>query len=394
MPLSDRTFPWAVGVCVVCLCGSILYVADVLSPGQTERGSAAARAGAGKKSRPRAPEAQGVASESESARLPAPAVPASERAAPAAAKVDRGWIPVTARDVIDRDSLLVEATRRPAHCALRASVVDQGKRLTSVPESIVRTATRISDEAERDLAEKLRPHILKGIARQGLSLSHVTAAPTERYLNVLLRNLLASTEHRNLPYRIELLQGEMVNAFATPGGSLFFTENMVARLQTEAEVVAVIAHEVGHVERRHPVFAYQLARHVSEDDLAMAAAKLLTMPISAEHEREADDWSTRTIAKASYDPLAGARFWAREAALEAGGQGRPQPTKAKDQLGALVEQALEVADEVFESHPPSSDRCARAFDAGERALKASQQSLYYRGTENLRLREAGPQRAR
>jgi predicted Zn-dependent protease len=63
---------------------------------------------------------------------------------------------------------------------------------------------------------------------------------------------LASVSHRkHLPYRFTLLDSPIVNAFALPGGGIYVTRGLLAVLNSEAELAAVLGHEVGHVTARH-----------------------------------------------------------------------------------------------------------------------------------------------
>ena len=52
-------------------------------------------------------------------------------------------------------------------------------------------------------------------------------------------------------YRFALVQSPMVNAFAVPAGRIFVMTGLLDRLETEAELRALLAHEIAHVESRH-----------------------------------------------------------------------------------------------------------------------------------------------
>jgi predicted Zn-dependent protease len=51
--------------------------------------------------------------------------------------------------------------------------------------------------------------------------------------------------------RVRAVQASAINAFALPGGQILVTDDLIKATRTPAELSAVIAHEVGHVERRH-----------------------------------------------------------------------------------------------------------------------------------------------
>ncbi|GMR09134.1 MAG: hypothetical protein BMS9Abin26_2148 [Gammaproteobacteria bacterium] len=76
-----------------------------------------------------------------------------------------------------------------------------------------------------------------------------------QYINKVGRWLASNTERPNLPWRFAVLDTSSVNAFAAPGGYIFITMGLLSRLNNEAELAGVLAHEISHVLRRHHVNA-------------------------------------------------------------------------------------------------------------------------------------------
>lgn len=65
---------------------------------------------------------------------------------------------------------------------------------------------------------------------------------------------MAKISHRpNLPYEFKILDSPVVNAFAVPGGYIYFTRGILAHFNNEAEFAGVLGHEIGHVTARHSV---------------------------------------------------------------------------------------------------------------------------------------------
>ncbi|MEJ5755964.1 M48 family metalloprotease, partial [Salmonella enterica] len=60
----------------------------------------------------------------------------------------------------------------------------------------------------------------------------------------------------NAPFRVTLLNSPVVNAFALPGGYVYFTRGLLALANNEAELAGVIGHEIGHVTARHTAQRY------------------------------------------------------------------------------------------------------------------------------------------
>ena len=75
---------------------------------------------------------------------------------------------------------------------------------------------------------------------------------------------LAKNSHRpQLNYHFAVVDSPQVNAFALPGGYIYVTRGILAYLNSEAELAAVLAHEIGHVTARHSVRQYSAATAVN-----------------------------------------------------------------------------------------------------------------------------------
>jgi predicted Zn-dependent protease len=133
---------------------------------------------------------------------------------------------------------------------------------------------------------------------------------------------LAERSHRaDLVYRFTVIDSEEVNAFALPGGYIYITRGMLALLDSEAELAAVLGHEIGHVTARHSVRQYtaQQAAGIGYTvgaiflpELRTAGAQnvyslfggALIRGYGREHELEADGLGAEYLARSGYDPNA------------------------------------------------------------------------------------------
>ena len=70
------------------------------------------------------------------------------------------------------------------------------------------------------------------------------------YVN-LVGNAVARQAPRDVPYHFAILDTEIINAFALPGGYIFITRGALANMRSEAELAGTLAHEVSHVDGRH-----------------------------------------------------------------------------------------------------------------------------------------------
>lgn len=133
---------------------------------------------------------------------------------------------------------------------------------------------------------------------------------------------LAAVSHRdNLTYRFTVLDSPVINAFALPGGYIYITRGLMAYLNSEAELAAVLGHEIGHVTARHGVrqqsaaqassLGYTLGSLLIPELRGAGAQNIFNMLGGAllsgygrEHELESDRLGAEYLAKSGYNPKA------------------------------------------------------------------------------------------
>lgn len=79
----------------------------------------------------------------------------------------------------------------------------------------------------------------------------------QRYLNTLGRWLALHSERPGLPWKFGIIDSDDFNAFSAPGGYVLVTRGLFDRMRSEAELAGVLAHEIGHVARKHHLAALQ-----------------------------------------------------------------------------------------------------------------------------------------
>lgn len=133
--------------------------------------------------------------------------------------------------------------------------------------------------------------------------------PSIKYLNSLVHSLTDET-HKPFEYTVFLVEGSP-NAFAMPGGIICITKELMRLLQSEAELVAILGHEIGHIERGHLFDAARgemLRRKVEGISLAAFAFdsiyKIMDLTFNKSQEDEADEYGFRLLVKKGYDPFA------------------------------------------------------------------------------------------
>ncbi len=142
------------------------------------------------------------------------------------------------------------------------------------------------------------------------------------YVNEIGQKVARYTERPNVTYRFTVLDNPMVNAFALPGGYVYVTRGLIALANNEAELAAVLAHEVGHITGRHSAERYSrgvltslgagiLSAAIDQSGVSQAlgiGSDLYMKSYSREQENEADTLGIRYLARAGYDPSAMTSF--------------------------------------------------------------------------------------
>jgi predicted Zn-dependent protease len=137
------------------------------------------------------------------------------------------------------------------------------------------------------------------------------------YIEDVGKQLAAKSDRPNLPWSYEIVDDASVNAFALPGGPIFITRGILAHLNSEAQMAAVLGHETGHVAARHS--ANQLSKQQvaqlglgigsvlspvisSAAGVASAGLQVLFLKFSRDDETQADELGFRYMTKVGYDP--------------------------------------------------------------------------------------------
>ena len=94
----------------------------------------------------------------------------------------------------------------------------------------------------------------KGAAEEVVqSIGLYDNAAGAEYVASLGKKLAAQSERPNLPWSFQVVDDPVVNAFALPGGFIFVTRGLMAHMNSEAQLVSVLGHEIGHVTAKHSV---------------------------------------------------------------------------------------------------------------------------------------------
>jgi len=253
---------------------------------------------------------------------------------------------------------------------VRAGRVDANQSL----ESVARLWGDVTWDANR-AATRLAHVSPDQEMRQGDRIVAAMSLPEDKgewaYVDSVGRSITATVSRPQIIYRFHVVQDTSINAFALPGGHVFVTTGLVNFLESEAELAAVLGHEIAHIDLQHCLDIYRYETALGDNEIAQIADHLRQAPsraYSQQQEFDADARGVRFALSASYDPTAAAKVFRRLALQE------PLPSSS----GLLSPYLL--------SHPSSADRANRmdAIIAHESAALGNKP--FYVGVRNLRSR--------
>jgi len=220
------------------------------------------------------------------------------------------------------------------------------------PKPVTPAYNHLTDKEEislgRDIAKELeKQRKLKFIEKHSL----------QDYVNNVFEKVVKTSRRPNLPYSIKIVDTTELNAFSLPGGFVYLNRALMEFAQNEAEMMGVLAHEVGHVVGRH--VANNISRENTADSLMTEASRTLfgddtparlvkeiaspvallaLLKYSRDQESEADMLGFYNMQRAGWNPQGMVTFFER---LD------------KDPEGLQSIMAL------GSDHPASADRAAR-----------------------------------
>lgn len=178
-----------------------------------------------------------------------------------------------------------------------------------------------AQEAFGEVSEPQEIEMGKSIAAGLLGASPLEKnAAEQRYINNVGLWLAQFSGRPDLPWHFGIIEAQTVNAFATPGGNIFITRGLIKRIRSESELAGVLAHEMGHVVKKHHLndirknakkgLVLDLASLRGGGGLGGEAARAVARVglegyvrgLSREDEMEADAIGVVIAARAGYEP--------------------------------------------------------------------------------------------
>ncbi|HEX6038155.1 M48 family metallopeptidase [Longimicrobium sp.] len=212
--------------------------------------------------------------------------------------------------------------------------------------------------------------------------------PTLNYVNQIGQQIAAIADPRGIRYNFYVVNSDVVNAFALPGGYVYVNRGLIERADNLSEFTGVLSHEIGHVAQRHSIEQLQRAQNANLGLQVLYGVLLGRNPSGVEQagiqlgggavfagytrdaEREADAVAVGYMVRAGYNPRGMVTFFQELLSMQ-----QRQPSR--------VEQW-------FATHPTTQERVTNAQAAIARTPGATGSNLTTdtRAFQNFRSRVA------
>ncbi len=146
----------------------------------------------------------------------------------------------------------------------------------------------------------------------------------QNFINEKGKEMVAVSHRKELPYEFKIVDSPVVNAFAVPGGFVYFTRGIMAHFNNEAEFAGVLGHEIGHITARHSAKQYSNAmlgqvglvagsiispEFAQVADIASTGLQLLFLKFGRDAESQSDKLGVEYSTKIGYDASEMADFF-------------------------------------------------------------------------------------
>jgi predicted Zn-dependent protease len=215
------------------------------------------------------------------------------------------------------------------------------------------------------IPEKVENRVGELVTKSVLAQMPVHHDPAwQKYIEDMGHKIAAVSERPNYHYRYYIVESSTVNAFAVPDGSIFITTGILKMIgQNQLALAGVLAHETGHIARRHGAETLQSQlgagllsflifgmENTAAKQAGTMTSQLMDLGYGREMELEADVCAVRYLARLGYSPDSSLEFLRSILPLE------------KEHQDVTIEKYLR-------SHPPTTERIDYVQDYIRQHLK-------------------------
>jgi predicted Zn-dependent protease len=186
------------------------------------------------------------------------------------------------------------------------------------------------------------------------------------YVERIGQGIVKAAGPQPFAYHFYVVEDDEINAFAAPAGYIYIHTETILMARNVCELAGVIAHEVGHVVKRHIAENYSRQRNtgIAHEGIVLAAANLggvlagtaYLNKFGRDAERDADAFAVEVLPKAGYDPIGLVTFL--ETLREENGWGGATFLSSHP----ATDERIEETRSLIASHPPTG--ALRSDDSG------------------------------
>lgn len=200
----------------------------------------------------------------------------------------------------------------------------------------------------------------------------------QRFITEKGKEMAAISHRSDLPFEFKIVDSPVVNAFAVPGGYVYFTRGIMAHFNNEAEFAGVLGHEIGHITARHSAKQYSNAmlgqiglvagsvispQFAQFADIAQTGLQVLFLKFGRDAESQSDKLGVEYSTKIGYDASEMAGFFS-----------------TLDRLGS--QDGAQEVPAFLSTHPDPADREVKVAKLAEAWKKRSEHTQFNVGRDS------------
>ena len=235
----------------------------------------------------------------------------------------------------------------------------------------------VTDEEEEKIGEEAFREIKRSREFRG-KLDTPAMAQVRAYIAEVAKPLLAQIERKGIKFDFHTIDDNEPNAFAIPGGHIFVYRGILekpGRIENEAQLAGVLAHEMNHVDRRHTIAVFDYMKQLGggDSEIEEAVISMARHPFTSKQEEEADKYAVKFLIGAEYSPKQFVTMWQAWGKLD-------KEKKGNNRL-------FDELEEILQTHPASGQRACAAMKV-TMEQKDPEIDRYYVGTTNYKTKVA------